>query len=339
VAITPGTGHHPRVIGHPVARAWYARHHAPKGRVSLGDGDVRHLLGQIGRGSPVTDLGGEDSLNLLIHESQLVLRVHKPPIKGPRLVAEHRLRNELAAQGLQMPVPVTWDGRSIFRCGPRWAELEQYLALTWAPPGRATNQWHFNAIGQLHRALTAVTPRLSAPLTRTWAAPMTLRRWLRLNTVAGVASLQDPLIVADLADLTRRLQQRWIPAQRLPTQLIHGDLHRGNVMRGSHGGAVYLDLTGIAPGPRIHDLAYAIADLAARPSNDPAVAADSFTWAELPILIRAYEQGAGWTLNSVEREALPAYIAAVPLFLDICDWSDRPRRATARWVLEHEISI
>ena len=168
---------------------------------------------------------------------------------------------------------------------------------------------------------------------------MTLRHWLRLNTVAGVPALQDPMIVADLADLTRRLHQRWIPAARLPTQLIHGDLHRGNVMRGSHGEAVYLDLTGIAPGPRIHDLAYAIADLAAWASRDPAVEAGSFTWAQVPMFIRAYEQGAGWSLNSVEREALPAYIAAVPLYLDICDWSDQPRRATAQWLLEHEISV
>jgi aminoglycoside phosphotransferase (APT) family kinase protein len=180
---------------------------------------------------------------------------------------------------------------------------------------------------------------LAPPLTRSWASPITLHRWLGLNTQAGVESLQDPLVVADLAALTRKLQRRWIPAARLPTQLIHGNLHAGNIMQDSRGNAVYLDLTGITLGPRIHDLAYAIANLATWSSKDRSGNPEAFTWEQIPTLTQAYERGAGWKLNSLEREALPAYIAAVPLYLDICDWSDQPRRGTARWLLEHDIPV
>jgi len=326
------------VIGHPVIRAWYDRHHAAEGRAPLGDEDVQHLLSQIAPGSPVTDLGGEDSLNLRLDTTGLVLRVHKPPMTSRRLNAEHQLRLGLAQQGLLVPATVTWDGQSTFRCGARWAELEQYLDLRWAPPGQVTNSWLFTAIGHLHRALSSLTTSLPRPLTQSWTTPNTLRRWLNLNTAAGVESLQDPQAVAELSDLARRLQRRWVPAARLPSQLIHGDLHGGNVMQDPHRAAVYLDLTGIAYGPRIHDLAYAIANLSFWSSMDQSVSADSFAWTQVPQLIDAYEHGAGWKLSSLEREALPAYIAAVPLYLDICDWSDQPRRSTARWLLDDGLS-
>ena len=110
-------------------------------------------------------------------------------------------------------------------------------------------------------------------------------------------------------------------------------------MQGITGEPVYLDLAGVAPGPRIHDVAYAIANLALWSSAEEAVDPDSFTWAQVPTLIQAYEEGAGWTLSSLEREALPAYIAAVPLFLDICGWSDEPQRTTTRWVLDHGVVV
>ncbi|CAN5322168.1 hypothetical protein BH09ACT9_BH09ACT9_35810 [soil metagenome] len=318
------------MIGHPVVRAWYARHNAPEGRPPLGDDSVQHLLTQIAPGSPLTDLGGEDSLNIRLDTAGLVLRVHKPPMTKRRLDAEHQLRIALAAQGLLVPTTVDWNGRSSFRCGTRWAELEHYLALRWAPAGDVTNRWLFTAIGHLHKALSKVATPLPRPLTRSWATPITLRRWLDVNVAAGVESLQDPAVVDDVAQLIRQLRRRWIPAARLPSQLIHGDLHQGNIMQDAHGDAVYLDLTGIAHGPRIHDLAYAIANLSFW---------SSLEWTQVPLLIQAYEEGAGWRLSSLEREALPAYIAAVPLYIDICDWSDQPRRSTARWLLGHDLSI
>ncbi len=51
-------------------------------------------------------------------------------------------------------------------------------------------------------------------------------------------------------------------------------------MQSAHGDAVYLDLTGIAHGPRIHDLAYAIANLSFW---------SSLEWTQVPLLIRAYD--------------------------------------------------
>jgi Ser/Thr protein kinase RdoA (MazF antagonist) len=101
-------------------------------------------------------------------------------------------------------------------------------------------------------------------------------------------------------------------------------------MQNAQGDAVYLDLTGIVRGPRIHDLAYASANLSFW---------SSLEWTQLPPLIRAYEDAAGWALSGLEREALPAYIAAVPLYIDICDWSDQPRRSTTRWLLDHALHL
>ena len=190
------------MIGHPLVRAWYARHGAPEGRPPLGDKHVQRLLGLIAPGSSVTDLGGEDSLNLLVESSQLLLRIHKPFITRRRLEQGHRMRAALASQGLMVPSSVRRNGHSTFRCGPRWAELEQYLSVHWAPPGDATRRWLFNAIGRLHRGLSTVSAPLVRPMNRSWTTPSTLRRWLRANTLAGVQSLQDPRVVAELADLT-----------------------------------------------------------------------------------------------------------------------------------------
>lgn len=323
------------MIGHPVVRAWYARHDVPEGRARLDDIDVQRLVERLAPGSEVVDLGGEDNLNLFIVSANVVLRVHKPPVSRRRLLEEHALRSALAARDLLVPLPVTRTEQSLFRCGPRWAELEHYLPLQWAAPGSDSNRRLFDAIGHLHRGLADVTTPMTRPLTRSWTSPDTLRRWLGLNIAAGVGTLQDPTVASELVALLRLLRRRWVSADRLPAQLIHGDLHPGNVMRAATGEAVYLDLGGVTSGPRIHDLAYAIADRAFAGSAALSTGMNISVWDQIPLLIEDYEAAAGWSLEPVERSALAVYIASAALYYDICDWSEEPRRGVAAWLLEN----
>jgi len=144
-----------------------------------------------------------------------------------------------------------------------WAQLEEYVPHLTPTTGIAL----FEAIGALHRAMSTVPWTVPRPQTSTCVSQRTLRRWLDLNRAEGKPDS------ADEAELIRMLRRRWVPASRLPTHLIHNDTHPDNV-RQQAGLPFYLDLGGATRGPRIHDLAYALA-YALFDHHDTA---DTFPW-------------------------------------------------------------
>jgi Ser/Thr protein kinase RdoA (MazF antagonist) len=121
--------------------------------------------------------------------------------------------------------------------------------------------------------------------------------------------------VDDLARIDRliiALHAAWTPAARLPRQLVHGDVRLGNLRLDPGGETVIHDFGFASIRPRVHDLAYSLAYMVSGlgGAGDPA----SFDWELARTLVEVYETSAGMPLSDHEIEALPAYIAAVPLY-------------------------
>jgi len=276
------------------------------------DPTVLALAKTVG-GSSITDLGGTMSLNLHLAAVGLVLRVHQPFVTRRRVLALRQILRGLVENGLGVPEPVPFQHRELVRCRGRWAELE-----TFKPNSRAPATWHsyirmFRAMGTLHRALAQFGVGVPTPVLSTYGPPGTLRRWMVVTTAAVGTDTPAGETAAWVNRLIRELDRQWVPSRDLPCQLIHGDIRLSNVVAAPDGEAVYLDFGFAAVRPRIHDLAYSLAWIVLRP--DGTGTGDNFGWERLPELIDAYEEGAGVSLESIERQALGPYLAAVPLYL------------------------
>lgn len=168
----------------PRLRSMWRDNPADPGRLTADDPRVRRLIGEIAPGSALTDLGGTFSLNLLLEEPRLVLRVHQAFISRNRLLALQRLRETLAVRDVRVAGATAWRGQSVLRCGARLAELEPFLDTERPAPTTESAAWLFASMGRLHRQLPLVASTVPAPPVATYAAPATLRRWLRVATPA-----------------------------------------------------------------------------------------------------------------------------------------------------------
>ncbi len=282
-------------------------------RTSLEEPWVRVLADEVSPGTEVVDLGGCLSLNVHLVKSALVLRIHQPFVSAARIRALQRLRQQLAAAGLTVGEPRTLGGSWLRRCGDRWAELETFQDHTELGTGWSDYCWMYAGMGRLHRHLSAPgihpPPR---PFWSTYAPPGSLRRWL--GVTRGRVHSKSPAgdTVHRLATLIGRLRRHWVSAAALPQQLIHGDVRRVNMGRSPAGEPVYLDFGFAAVRPRVHDLAYCLSWIVLRP--DGGGRAENFDWSRARELIEAYETGASFALTATERRALPAYLAAIPLY-------------------------
>jgi Ser/Thr protein kinase RdoA (MazF antagonist) len=297
---------------HPRLLAWWKDNPSDPDRPRLDNPDIQRLISQIAPGSKACDLGGTMSLNVLLEPAGVVLRVHQPFVTHRRLLAIQQVRQYLANQGFIVPIALPWYNAPVFRCGKRWAELENYLPHNRAATNYDSYYWLFRQIGRLHRALASLDVNVPRPLVATYAPPGTLRRWLPV-TEAAVQSDEMAVEVAHLLhDLVSRLSRQWLPASQLPQQLIHGDIRLSNVCLTPEGKTVYLDFGFLAYRPRIHELAYSLAFtfLALHGNQSP----ESFAWQTIPQLIQEYEAAANSRLTSLERKALAPYTAAVPLY-------------------------
>jgi Ser/Thr protein kinase RdoA (MazF antagonist) len=313
----------------------------------LSDPDVQRLVAGIAPGSHVTDLGGVMSLNVRLDPAELVLRVHQPFVSRPRLLAIQEVRRRLAGQGLIVPVPVCWGRSTTFRCRNRWAELEEYISHERLAPALDAYSWLFGAMGTLHRALAALDLAVPRPVVATFAPPGSLRRWLPITESAVRDDPEASAIARLLRDLTRHLQRRWVPATRLPVQLVHGDVRLSNVCRTPEGETVYLDFGFLALRPRIHELAYSLAFMVL--ALDGHRAPGSFPWQSIPGIIGAYEAGANSRLTPTERLALAPYTAAVPLHAAALDGFTEdpvgklrtrlPFLRLSEWILAHPDAV
>ncbi|MBE1609982.1 phosphotransferase [Actinopolymorpha pittospori] len=289
-------------------RAWWADFDRP----TAGQPGVRGLVEVVARGSTVTDLGGCLSLNLWLRPVDLVLRVHQPFVSHRRLLALQSLRHRLTDDGLVVAEPRAIGSRQLQRCGNGWAELETYIRHEDVAPTWESYVWMVRSMGRLHRALAAVDVPVPKPVISTYAPPGSLRRWMAATEEAVRHDSYARGVARSARGLLGPLTAQWIPAAALPNQLIHGDGKLSNIRPTATGAATYLDFGFTAVRPRIHDLAHSLAWMVLRP--DDSGSAEAFPWEKVPDLLGEYEDAAHTTLTELERRALPAYIAAVPLY-------------------------
>jgi len=111
------------------------------------DPGVPELVARLAPGASVVDLGGSDSLNLLLTDlgtwagrlgKSVVLRVNKPFVTRQRILGDQKLRRYLAARGLGVAAPID---ASVFRCGVYWAQLEEYVPHLTPTTGSHVARW------------------------------------------------------------------------------------------------------------------------------------------------------------------------------------------------------
>lgn len=332
---------------HPRLRAWWTDDPADPGRALLSDPDVQKLIAAISPESRATDLGGVMSLNVRLDAAGLVLRVHQPFVSRRRMLALQKVRRALARQGLLVPTPVQWRNAPVFACRDRWAELETYLPHERRAPTFDAYVWMFGAMGALHRALAGLDLEVPRPLVATYAPPGSLRRWLPVTEAAVQGDTEAADIARLLRSLVRQLRQQWVPATKLPVQLVHGDVRLSNVCRSIKDRTLYLDFGFLAQRPRIYDLAYAMAFMLLALGGHRAP--EHFAWERIPQLVEAYEAASGVDLTPRERAALAPYAASVPLYAAALDGftedpagklhSRLPFLHLSTWLLAHPTAL
>jgi len=332
---------------HPRLMEWWTDNLSDPDRPSLNNPDVQGLVTEINPGAQATDLGGVMSLNVRLVPAGLVLRVHQSFVSRRRLLAVQEVRRALADRGLVVPIAVCWRDVMVFRCGERWAELEEYIAHERTAPVPDSYRWLFGALGALHRALATLDGPIPRPLVATYAPPGSLRRWLAATASAVHSDPEAAAIVRLLRELVGRLRAQWVPADQLPTHLVHGDVRLSNVCQTPDGQAVYLDFGFLARRPRVHDLAYALAFMVLALGGHHAP--EGFGWHRVPQLIADYEAAAHSHLTEAERKALAPYTAAVPLYAAALDGftndpaehlrGRRPFLRLSEWLLAHPAAL
>jgi Ser/Thr protein kinase RdoA (MazF antagonist) len=248
------------------------------------------------------------------------------------------------AHGLTVGAPQTVLGQELVSVGPWCVEAETFVRADRPPATWESYVWMFRAMGHLHRALDAGAPlELPPPEVATYASPDELRT-LIATTAAAVASDEEAAaLAADVRSMLDPLERQWTSPERLPRQVIHGDVRLGNVARATGGGVAYFDFGFAARRPRVHDLAYALFWIVLKP--DDTGRAGDFDWRGATEFIDAYEDAAGAPLDEQERRSIGPYLAAVPMYLaaiasstaDPCDRIKQETRSLeiARWVLDH----
>lgn len=210
-----------------------------------------------------------------------------------------------------MPIPIA--GHELLRWHGRWAELESFAAEPKPSPTWETYRCMYEATGRLHRTTRILRLRLPLPAVATYGPPTSLRRWMAVTEDRVEHSVTGRSLARWANTLIRKMARQWVPATRLPCQIIHGDVRLANVRATVERDPVYLDFGFAAYRPRVHEFAYALAWILLGP--DDSGRGDDFEWGRLPEFIAAYEEAAGDRLTSIERSSLWSFVASVPIYL------------------------
>jgi Ser/Thr protein kinase RdoA (MazF antagonist) len=258
-----------------------------------------------------------------------------------RVLALRQLRLGLLRAGLLVAEPRPLRHRELVRWRHRWVEAERHVAHAQPPAAVESYLWMYGGMGELHGALAGLGQPVPRPVIATYGSSSSMRRWMEVTASAvGDHAASD---VARIRRLIGALASQWVPASRLPVQVVHGDIRLGNVALTPDDTTAFLDFGFAATRPRVHDLAYSLSWMVLRP--DAGGCAEDFDWDLLPELVDAYQEGSKSRLGPMEWEALGPLLAAVPLYLAaISGFTHDPRGHLrelspfldiAEWVLAH----
>jgi Ser/Thr protein kinase RdoA (MazF antagonist) len=285
---------------------WTDDPHDPA-RTTISNPDVRRLIERIAPGAEAIDIGGTMSLNARLVPDDLVLRVHQPFVTHDRLLFEQRLRSTIAGDDIVTSPALSFDGQTVFDCGPRLAEFERHIPHQEPRHSPETYEWLFRQMAVAHERLALYNSKVAPALAATWAPPGSLRRWSAVTEAAFSSTPAGRDAARRLHAIVNYVRRDWTRPTDLPCQVIHGDFRLGNVCSLEDGRTLILDFGFADVRPRSHDLAYTLAFMLL------ALGEDMWDIDRISTMVESYNSAASVPLGKQEVHSIPAYSVAVLL--------------------------
>jgi Ser/Thr protein kinase RdoA (MazF antagonist) len=274
-------------------------------------------LGEVLLVSPVA-LGRPDSPKSLLRTSRghfLVRRLAPRPTQHERAAINALVSQRLRDAGLLVPRVVfpsrnpDPSGTPLIRAGAHWFEVREFIPARACEPTLEDAQRLGDAAARIHGALADIALHIPLPVWRP-ASPDALRTRLAPGPGLDRAAAGSFARLADLGALAARTLAE-LGVSNEPAQLIHADLHPGNIVFAGND-PVVLDVESAQLGPTIADVASAALHvwLRAKPTDNHA----PFTHASPPgsmgldataALFRGYHSRRGRAFSPAAARAAP----------------------------------
>ena len=239
----------------------------------------------------------------------------------------------LATASLPVPQHVdTEAGRryALHEGKPFWLSRElpgQHFAQFYGLAGLERVARLATRLGELHRVLVGAPNSQRFPIFRDSAEQL-------LTTLLARASPFD-------VDRLAHLRGTVAPATTLPTQLIHRDFHRGNVLFTGEIVSGYLDFDLVHQGPRLFDVCYCASGVLSESFREAGYT--QYWLTVLETIFRMYEGGTG--LSTQERSLAWSMLITIQLiFMKGCMDTEAIDAALMNqgmlfWFVDHRIEI
>ena len=179
----------------------------------------------------------------------VVAKFYRPGKWGPeKIIEEHKLLLDLAHAGQKVTPPkVSSSGETLFRAGGLHLGLFEFSRGRWVDELLLSDYFSLGTqLAEIHRVgdLT-VKNRTSRPLVRVQSLQ---------EDVQLVERFCPPQFIGRYLELFDELMGTLINEElELGGHFLHGDFHRGNLLRDSKGSFVILDFDDFSFGPRVQD--------------------------------------------------------------------------------------
>ncbi|WP_165822443.1 phosphotransferase [Paenibacillus montanisoli] len=294
-----------------------------------------------------TDLGGSDTLNLLVTDIQnrYVVRVYRPYVTEARLSDIQLARQALKVNGVPTSeVILTRNGHQWITFDERLVEVEKYVEKDARMAVYDNLMLGLPVLGQIHTILKEVqfsaagrSPLFANHIEPQKAIDMTLRGTERIREWKSSNHLRLAEAAEELAHLVFEGEQKLVPM--LPRQVVHGDYWDTNVFIRNDRIVLVADFDFMGERARIDDLALTLYffDCANEPVSKKRLS-------RLRNLIDAYNEGLSERLSIIERMALPLAIARQPLWsiggwIALLDDEEAARRHASGMLDEVEFAL
>lgn len=267
--------------------------------------------------SPLTDLGGSCSLNLLCTRrgEPFVARIHLPCVSTLRLDGIHTVKNRLRNIVPCAETLLTLDGLPYIQWGGRLIEAERYAEHDGFMKTWERLEAGMPLLGRIHSALEGLELPAGA-LRQPFVNHIPADKALEM-TKKGASRIRSLPRATDeekrIADRAEALANRLAPLEpRLPSQLTHGDFWDNNVYFNQGRVVLVGDYDFMTLRPRIEDAALTFYFADAEFTLFQPDSGDRRK--QLTRLLQMYNSGLDTPLSKDELAALPLAMARQPLW-------------------------